>query len=71
VLGISVDSREKNKAFAEWLGATFAIPSDEGKTDSPACGVLIPMLPWGHCPVARANDPPRSLGDELSILDGT
>ena len=44
VLGISVDSREKNKAFAESLGVSFPILSDETKTASRAYGVLVPIL---------------------------
>jgi peroxiredoxin Q/BCP len=46
VLGISVDSREKNKAFAESLGVTFPILSDEDKSVSRAYDVLIPILRW-------------------------
>jgi len=44
VLGISVDTRERNKMFAESLGVTFPILSDEQKTVSRAYGVLIPIL---------------------------
>ena len=39
-LGISVDSRAKNQAFAEELGITFPILSDEAKTVSKQYGVL-------------------------------
>jgi len=39
-----VDSREKNKAFAESLGVKFPILSDEDKTVSRAYDVLIPIL---------------------------
>jgi peroxiredoxin Q/BCP len=48
VLGISVDSREKNKAFAESLGLTFPILSDEEKTVSQKYGVLIPLIRLAH-----------------------
>jgi peroxiredoxin Q/BCP len=48
VLGISVDSREKNKAFAESLGVKFPILSDEDKRVSRAYGVLIPLLRLAH-----------------------
>jgi peroxiredoxin Q/BCP len=48
VLGISVDSREKNKIFAESLGLTFPILSDEQRTVSRQYGVLIPILRLAH-----------------------
>jgi peroxiredoxin Q/BCP len=48
VLGISVDSREQNKAFAESLGVTFPILSDEQKTVSRRYDVLIPLLRLAH-----------------------
>jgi peroxiredoxin Q/BCP len=44
VIGISVDSREKNKKFAESLGVTFPILSDEDKRVSKAYDVLIPLI---------------------------
>jgi len=48
VLGISVDRREKNKKFAESLGVTFPILSDEDKSVSRAYGVLIPVIRLAH-----------------------
>ncbi len=45
-LGISVDSREKNKQFAESLGITFPLLSDESKAVSRAYDVLIPIIRW-------------------------
>jgi hypothetical protein len=44
VLGISVDSRDKNRAFAQELGVRFPILSDEAKTVSQQYGVLIPLI---------------------------
>lgn len=44
MLGISVDSREKNQAFAESLSVRFPILSDEKKAASRAYGVLIPII---------------------------
>ena len=44
VIGISVDSRAKNKAFAEELGVTYPILSDEQKSVSKAYGVLMPLI---------------------------
>jgi len=44
VIGISVDTREKNKAYAEELGLKFPILSDEEKTVSREYGVLIPLV---------------------------
>lgn len=44
VIGISVDSPAKNKAFAESLGASFPILSDSRRTVSKAYGVLIPII---------------------------
>jgi thioredoxin-dependent peroxiredoxin len=44
VIGISVDSRDKNKAFAQELGIRFPILSDEAKTVSKQYGVLIPLI---------------------------
>ena len=48
MLGISVDSREKNKQFAESLGVSFPILSDEEKSVSRAYGILIPILRWAN-----------------------
>ena len=48
MLGISVDSREKNKKFAESLGVTFPILSDEDKSVSRAYDVLIPVIRWAN-----------------------
>ncbi|MBI4167209.1 MAG: redoxin domain-containing protein [Acidobacteria bacterium] len=45
-MGISVDSRERNKAFAQSLGVTFPILSDEAKTVSRAYDVLMPIIRW-------------------------
>ena len=39
-----MDSRDKNKAFAESLGVKFPILSDEEKTVSKAYDVLIPLI---------------------------
>ena len=44
MVGISVDSREKNKAYAESLGVKFPILSDEDKRVSKAYDVLIPLI---------------------------
>ena len=44
VIGISVDSRAKNKAFAEELRIKFPILSDEQKTVSRQYGVLMPLI---------------------------
>lgn len=44
MIGISVDSRAKNKAFAESLGAKFPILSDEDKSVSRQYDVLIPLI---------------------------
>ena len=43
-----MDSREKNKAFAESLGVKFPILSDEDKTVSRQYGVLIPIIRLTH-----------------------
>ena len=48
MLGISVDSREKNKAFAQSLGVTFPILSDEDKSVSRAYDVLMPIIRWAN-----------------------
>jgi thioredoxin-dependent peroxiredoxin len=44
VIGISVDSREKNAKFARELGVKFPILSDEQKTVSRAYQVLMPVI---------------------------
>jgi peroxiredoxin Q/BCP len=44
VIGISVDSQAKNKAFANDLGVKFPILSDESKSVSRQYGVLIPLV---------------------------
>jgi peroxiredoxin len=44
VIGISVDSRDTNKAFAKELGLKFPILSDESKAVSKQYGVLIPLI---------------------------
>jgi thioredoxin-dependent peroxiredoxin len=44
VIGISVDSRDKNKAFAQELGIRFPLLSDEARTVSKQYGVLIPLI---------------------------
>ena len=44
MIGISVDSRSRNKAFAKELGVGFPILSDEGKTVSREYGVLMPLI---------------------------
>ncbi len=44
MIGISVDSRAKNKAFAEQLGVTYPILSDEQKTVSREYGALMPLI---------------------------
>jgi len=44
VIGISVDSRDTNKAFAQELGIKFPVLSDESKTVSKQYGVLIPLI---------------------------
>ena len=48
MIGISVDSREKNKKFAESLGVKFPILTDEDKRVSKAYDVLIPILRWAN-----------------------
>ncbi len=48
MLGISVDSREKNKKFAESLGVAFPILSDEDKSVVRAYGVLMPIIRWAN-----------------------
>ncbi len=44
MIGISVDSRQKNQKFAESLGVTFPILSDEDKSVSRQYDVLIPVI---------------------------
>ena len=44
MIGISVDSRSRNKAFAKELAVGFPILSDEGKTVSREYGVLMPVI---------------------------
>ena len=44
MIGISVDSRSRNKAFAEKLGIKFPILRDERKTVSRRYGVLMPLI---------------------------
>ena len=44
MVGISVDSPSRNKAFAQALGVTFPIVSDEGKTVSREYSVLMPVI---------------------------
>ena len=44
MIGISVDSQAKNKAFANDLGVNFPILSDETKSVSREYGVLIPLI---------------------------
>ena len=44
MIGISVDSREKNRKFAQALGVKFPILSDEQKAVSREYGVLMPLL---------------------------
>ncbi len=44
MIGISVDSPAKNKAFAQDLGVKFPILSDEQKSVSRAYRVLIPLV---------------------------
>ena len=44
MVGISVDSPSRNKAFAQALGVTFPILSDQGKTVSRQYGVLMPVI---------------------------
>lgn len=44
VIGISVDSRATNQAFAQELGIKFPILSDEAKTVSKQYDVLMPLI---------------------------
>lgn len=44
MIAVSVDSRDRNKAFAEKLGIGFPILSDERKTVSRDYGVLMPVI---------------------------
>lgn len=44
VLGVSVDSPAKNKAYAESLGVDYPILSDHDRAVSRAYGVLMPLI---------------------------
>lgn len=44
MVGISVDSPAKNKAFAESLGLTYPVLSDPKRTVSREYGVLMPLV---------------------------
>ena len=44
VIGISVDSAKRNKAFADELHITFPVLSDESKAVTREYGVLYPLL---------------------------
>ena len=44
VIGISVDSRAQNRAFAQELGIGFPILSDQARTVSKQYGVLMPLI---------------------------
>jgi len=44
VIGISVDKPARNKAFAESLGLTYPILSDDHRTVSRQYGVLMPII---------------------------
>lgn len=44
MVGISVDSPAKNKAFAESLGLTYPVLSDPKRTASREYGVLMPLV---------------------------
>ncbi len=46
VIGISVDSEAKNKAFAGSLGLSFPVVSDPHRTVSRLYGVLMPVIRW-------------------------
>jgi mycoredoxin-dependent peroxiredoxin len=46
VIGISVDSEARNKAYAESLGLTFPVVSDPHRTVSRQYGVLMPVIRW-------------------------
>lgn len=44
MIGISVDSASKNKAFAESLGLTYPVLSDPNREVSREYGVLMPLV---------------------------
>ena len=44
VLGVSVDSPERNRKFAQEIGATFPLLSDTEKTVTKQYGVLMMIL---------------------------
>ncbi len=44
MIGISVDKPAKNKAFAESLGLTYPILSDDRRAVSRQYGVLMPLI---------------------------
>jgi len=44
VIGVSVDSRAKNRSFAQELGIGFPILSDEARAVSKQYGVLMPLI---------------------------
>jgi len=44
VIAISVDDQARNRRFAEALGASFPILSDERRTVSEQYGVLLPFI---------------------------
>ena len=44
MIAISVDGQSRNRKFAEELGASFPILSDEARTVSKRYGVLIPFI---------------------------
>ena len=44
MIALSVDSPEKNKAFAQSLELTFPVLSDRHRTAARSYGVLIPVL---------------------------
>lgn len=44
MIGISVDSPAKNKAFAESLGLTYPVLSDPNRAVSREYGVLMPLV---------------------------
>lgn len=82
-MGISVDSRDKNRAFAEKLGVKFPILSDERKTVSRDYGVLMPVIRLAkrttfvidrdgvirHIDRGGAAIDPESAGDACSLLE--
>lgn len=44
MIGISVDSEDKNKSFAESLGLTYPVLSDPDRTVSRDYGVVMPII---------------------------